>query len=162
MTIALNMIVGPYEVIIDEEDYDLVSQYKWFPAKNEYTVYAIAHGPTIGGKRETIRIHRLIMNATKEEYVDHKNRNGLDNRKENLRLCSPRQNKQNQKPYSRAISKYKGVVFDKDANKWRARISIENKRIHLGRFTTEEEAAIAYNNAAIKYFGEFARLNEVV
>jgi type V secretory pathway adhesin AidA len=159
--ISLNLIVGPYLVVFDDEDYELISNYKWFPAKNYYTVYAIAHGPTINGKRETIRMHRLILGATKDKLVDHKNRNGLDNRKENLRLCTATQNKYNQRAYTGSISEYKGVTFDKETIKWRARISVENKRLHLGRFSSEKEAAEAYNKAAVEYFGEFALLNEV-
>ena len=150
--------------LIDDEDYELVSKYKWFPQKGNNTVYLVAHSKGVPSKeRKTIRMHRLIMNAQPGQKIDHVNGNGLDNRKENLRFATSQQNSQNLRRFE-GVSKYKGVVYDtnpKQKNKWRARITVNKNRIHLGRFPSEREAAFAYNEAAIKYFGGFARLNEV-
>ena len=93
--------------------------------------------------------------------VDHINHDKLDNRRENLRLCTHAENMQNVPNYSRGKSKYKGVSFDdrKRVKKWRALIVFEKKQIYLGMHLTEEDAAIAYNEKATELFGEFACLN---
>ena len=93
---------------------------------------------------------------------DHINGNGLDNQKNNLRLATASQQAANQKKRNfknSSLSKYKGVCYRKDTNFWIAGIKINDKRINLGQFETEKSAAIAYNKTAIKYFGEFAKLN---
>ena len=91
--------------------------------------------------------------------VDHVNHDTLDNRKSNLRVCSNRENMMNQ-VQNGGSSKYKGVSFSKKQRKYAAYISIDRRRRHLGTFETEEEAAIAYNTAAIEHYGEFAYLNQ--
>jgi hypothetical protein len=91
-------------------------------------------------------------------FVDHKNGNSLDNRKENLRLCTIQQNSFNRKPKN---GKLKVFYLNKSSNKYSAQIGFNNKKIYLGQFKSKEEAAKAYNEAAIKYFGEFACLNKI-
>lgn len=146
--------------LIDDEDFDLVSQYKWFAVKEDNTYYAHSN-KWLYGKQVTIRMHRLIMNFPSGKQVDHKNRNGLDNRRENLRVCTHTQNCQNRKARN-GVSIFKGVCYESNSRskkKWRVRINYGKTRIHIGRFLTEEEAAKAYDKAAKKYFGEFANLN---
>lgn len=111
--------------------------------------------------RKTMRLHRLITGAADGLHVDHKNGNALDNRRSNLRVCLPRLNAGNSKS-SRGASAYKGVSPNASTiNPWRAQICVQRKSIHLGSFATGEEAALAYNAAALKHFGEFALLNSV-
>jgi hypothetical protein len=103
-------------------------------------------------------MHRLIMGAEPGQEIDHINGNGLDNRKENLRVATRKENQQN-RHITWGNSTYKGVYWEKQKNKWRARIFVSGKCVHLGFFLTEKEAAVAYNQGAIKYFGSFACLN---
>lgn len=145
--------------IIDDEDWNLIKDYNWYAKKSRNTFYAQAY--VIGSNRKgrkTISMHRLIIGAQPGQQVDHKNGDGLDNRRFNLRLVTNAQNSMNRKKVG-GTSQYKGVCFDKNRNKWQSYIRINYKRIHLGRFLTEIEAAKRYDEAAIKYFGEFARLN---
>lgn len=104
------------------------------------------------------RLHRIIMKARSSRIVvDHINGNTLDNTRDNLRICSQGNNAKNrEKSRNRLSSKYKGVHWCRG---WMAQIRVNYKKVHLGTFKTEEEAALVYNQAAVKYFGEFARLN---
>lgn len=110
--------------------------------------------------------HRLLFQVPENLYVDHINKNTLDNRLENLRLCTLLENMRNKPMQKNKIgSKYKGVFRTKNRTKWRARIytKIDSKTVcvNLGCFHTEKEAAEAYNEAAIIYHKEFASLNEI-
>jgi hypothetical protein len=147
-------------LLIDDEDYELISQYTWnaFPCKR--TTYARTNSSRKLGKRHTVLLHRLIMNAPEGYEVDHINGNGLDNRKENLRVCTKSGNMRNkQANISHKSSKYKGVSLHRQANKWRVRLSCNGTYIHVGLFSNEEEAAKAYDKVALEYFGEFAKTN---
>ena len=105
-------------------------------------------------------MHRQVMKYEGELFVDHINGNGLDNRKDNLRLATPEENKHNsRKRGGRGQSKYKGVTLDKKKNQWRVRIGYKGKRIFLGCFDDEIEAAKAYDGSAKELYGEYARLN---
>jgi len=144
--------------LIDAEDYEKVSAYKWWADDQSHrspygTVYAFTKTKRRGGIY--IQMHRLIMDFPKGLLVDHINHNGLDNRKVNLRLATSSQNQFNQRK-RRSKSKYKGVTWNGEAKKWQARISPEGKTIYLGFFTNEVDAGLAYANAANLYFGEFA------
>lgn len=140
--------------LVDDEDYERVSQYKWFAHKENIRFYAWGRI-----NKKIIKLHRFIMNIHNPKIlVDHINGNGLDNRKENLRFCSASQNNFNRKPIKN-ISGYKGVRKELKSKNWSARIYMNYKEKYLGSFITKEDAAKAYNEAAIKYFGEFANLN---
>lgn len=146
---------GNFEVIIDTEDYEKIKCYRWqisFSKKENRYVRIVA----VDSNNKIIKIHQLIMN---DKMIDHKNCIIFDNRKENLRKCTISQNNMNKDIQNNNTSGYKGVSWDKSKNKWEAYIQINSRKKHLGRYNTKEEAAQAYNEAAIKYHGEFARLN---
>jgi len=143
--------------IIDDDDYELVSQYKWCVRTSEKGRYYA--GRNTGSNN--VYLHRWLLNAQFGIEVDHINGNTLDNRRSNLRLCTRVGNGRNGRKHRlyRSTSKYKGVYWS--VNKWQAQIRVGRERFNLGRFTNEEEAARAYNEAASKYYGEFARLNVI-
>ena len=145
--------------LVDDKDYEFVSQYKWFAVEVNDGYYAGRKSSRKLGKQKTLYMHRLIMDACYSQEVDHINGNGLDNRRENLRLCTHAENMHNRKVTSEGSSKYKGVSWHKSKKKWASRIWLNNKQIHLGYFKDEIEAAQVYNNAALKYHGDFALLN---
>jgi hypothetical protein len=138
--------------LCSEEDFDYLSQFKWFHVSDGNTFYAARD---IDHKRYK-RMHSEIMS---EAAPDHKNGDGLDNRRDNLRCATSSQNQMNRGKFAVAHSPFKGVTWHSRDHRWVARIKAAGKRIYLGSFTTETEAARAYNDAASKHFGEFARLN---
>jgi hypothetical protein len=140
--------------LVDDEDFERLNKYNWSILKKREKLYA--HRKE---NKKTITLHRFILNAEKEILVDHINGNCLDNRRCNLRLCDNKQNIRNSKKRSNLSSKYKGVSWQKDRIKWSAQISVNSKRISLGRCSDEIEAAKKYDKAARFYFGEFASLN---
>jgi len=146
---------------IDDADYDLISVYKWFVYKSRNTFYA----STYINKKQVL-MHRLIMNVTDPKIlIDHIDQNGINNQRDNLRRCTQAENYCNRRiPKHKKYTTYLGVILDKrylnnGAKKWRARIRKNGKAYHLGSFHTDKEAALAYNEGAKKYHGEFARLN---
>ena len=147
------------KAIVDDEDYDWLNDFNWYYAKAGYAARGIRNRKE--GWQKKILMHREIMNASIGKEVDHINGDGLDNRRSNLRLATHAQNIRNGKHRTNNTSGYKGVFWQKDHKKWCARIMIDYKPKHLGYFNTPEEAAQAYNEAAIEYSKEFGRLNKV-
>lgn len=152
-----------YIAIVDDEDFELASRYKWRACPStSHGVYAISRW-VIDGREYTIGMHRLVMGCRRGDgkIIDHKNGNGLDNRKENLRFCTATENARNAKKSNKVRSRYKGAYYHQAERVWRAQIKVGGKLKQLGRFQTEREAAIAYNDAARMLHGEFASLNEI-
>ena len=141
--------------LVDDEDYERIIQYKWSANKIGNTWYAVSRESTT---HKTILMHRLILSTQPHELCDHINGNGLDNRRCNLRLASKSQNAMNQTK-THGTSTYKGVTWNKRANKWTVQIMFNYKNIYMGDFRDEREAAIAYDEKAIELFGEYAKLN---
>jgi len=141
--------------IIDDIDFDLISKYKWCFNNTGYAV----RGQRRGNKTLIINMHRFIMNCPDNQEVDHINNDKLDNRRENLRICSRSENARNIKKPLHNTSGFKGVSWRSDRKRWRAYLTYNNKYIHLGHFITKKQAMIAYNTMALIYYGEFAKLN---
>jgi hypothetical protein len=150
--------------IVDDEDYERLSKHKWRSnfSKNTNSCYAIRHSPMVNGTRHTVPMHREVMNANPGETIDHINHNTLDQRKENLRVCTVQQNQANRKMISTNTSGYKGVVWQRRHKKWRAQIRFNGKLIGLGYYDTALDAALTYDRAAVEYHGEFALTNRML
>ena len=145
--------------IIDDADKDLVCQHHWYAVKNGNGRYPCACIRVSGGKRKRIFMHRLIIGAIPDDMViDHIDGNECNNRRNNLRICSIRENICNSRIHKNNTSGFKGVCWHARAKKWSASITVNRKKIHLGLFVEKEEAHAAYVRYAKKYFGEFARL----
>jgi len=151
---------GPVEpeyryTMVDPEDYPKLSKYNWLLARNRGNkCYAVCYEGKL-----ILHMHRMIMDAPKGKVVDHKDRNGLNNTKSNLRLATYSQNCCNRIISRPKSSKYRGVIYIKKTNKYRAGIAMKGEKIHLGCFENEEAAGRAYDKAAKELHGEFAVLN---
>jgi len=147
---------------VDDDDFDKVNKYKWFARKSNGIYYASSYiGKWRTGKMT--HMHNFIMGNKDGFMLDHIDRNSLNNQKHNLRYCTFSENSRNKNPWG--ASSYKGVSIVHHKNKkkyWRAYIGINGKNMYLGFFKTQEEAALAYNKAAIEYHGEFANINEII
>ena len=137
---------------IDDEDLYILFKYKW-KIINHKTVSYIT---TTTGKCR-LYLHRILLKCPKGLQIDHINGNGLDNRKENLRICTHAENGRNRKVGDNNTSGYKGVSWITRQGKWRATIKINQKRIHLGEYVNIIDAINAYETAATNYFGSFKR-----
>mgnify|MGYP005767621391 CR=1 FL=1 len=142
-------IVG--ESIIDIDDVDIISQHKWSLGNHGYV--------TSGAGKNQILLHRLLSHAPNDVYVDHINRNKLDNRKSNYRFCTNQENNRNKGLFSHNTSGITGVTWNKERNKWQAQIVVNNQNINLGRFLSFDEAVKARLQAEEKYFKDFMPQN---
>jgi len=147
-------------VIVDCEDYYRYGHLKWSVAGKDGKFYAIRGIRTAPMEIKIRSLHREIMNAKGRKLIDHRNGNSLDDRRTNLRRASRSQNQFNKRKTSKKTSsQYIGVYYEKGRRKWGAGIAYHGKRKRIGRFDSEIEAARAYDEAAKRYQGEFARLN---
>lgn len=147
--------------LVDDEDFDYLNQWKWHCAKGDKYVARREYFVGGKGKSKIVYMHRLIMNTPEGMETDHINRNGLDNRRENLRICTGAENRFNHKLISTNKTGYHGVYWDKLKGKWGVGISIKGKHKGLGYYENIKKAALAYNEAAILYRGKFANLNSI-
>ncbi len=144
-----------FVALVDDEDYDYLMQWKWYAKKQKYSYYANRYE---NGK--LIHMHRVILKIDNPNlYGDHKDHNGLNNQRKNLRIATKLQNNKNKTSHKNAASRFLGVSSHNE--RWRARITINYKNKSLGVFKSESEAAMAYNNAARVIHGEFANLNNI-
>jgi len=144
-----------YVALVSDQDFERVSAHKWRARvdRKKHTVYAVTG--------QGLRMHRFLVGAKDPiVQVEHRDRNGLNNQRENLRKCVNGENQAN-KPKQRGTftSKFKGVYWDKQCGVFRAKIVIRGQKIYCGKFADEVQAALAYDAAARKHFGPFALCN---
>lgn len=146
--------IGKKFLLVDNKDFYLVKDIKWslHPRSLRGWVPAI---------QKNVFIHRFILNPPKDKVVDHINHNTLDNRRVNLRICSRLENARNRRMNKNNKSGYKGVYYERTRQKHRAQIGFKGRNIKLGRFKDPKMAAVAYNEAAKYFFGNFAFLNKI-
>jgi hypothetical protein len=146
--------------LVDDEDFEYLSQWKWF-AHFRHSWYAV-RSKKIKRVNYTIKMHRFILGVTDPKIlIDHKDHDPLNNQRSNLRIANDYQNACNKRSAKSATSKYLGVCRIKTSNKFLAQIMKDRKQNYLGLFEKEEDAAMAYNAAALKLHGEFASLNVI-
>lgn len=147
--------------LVDDEDFEWLNQWKWQALKHRDSFYAVRN---TGGRiaRKCIFMHRLIMGLTDSKIeVDHEDLNGLNNQRNNLRKATRSQNAANMRSRKNSSSKYLGVYWDNNRQKWSAAITKNYKKKFLGYYDNETDAAKAYNDAAAKTHGEFANINKI-
>lgn len=150
--------------LVDDEDFEFLNKWKWsLFASRDKRYYAFRQVLCSDGKRRSLLMHRLLLGLQcgDSRQIDHVDTDGLNNTKDNLRICSDLENHRNRGLQTNNSSGYKGVSWHKKDKKWRARLSLFKKEIWIGNFDTAKEAASAYNRIALKYHGEFANLNEI-
>ncbi len=153
------------EVLVDVDDYEWLSQFHWILSGGKAGAggqYPSAYIRRDKGSYTFKYMHRMVIGALKGQFVDHINGNTLDNRKENLRLCTRSQNGANRGKTQKNKTRYKGVSYQPHKSKpspWVSKIMHNKKAIHLGSYSSQTEAAIAYNVKAKELFGEFAHAN---
>lgn len=150
--------------LVDDEDFDRLNRHKWYARKyalkNRMTWYAVRNLTVAPGKQTTLQMHREIAAVAGICQTDHRDGNGLNNQRENLRPATRRQNQQNQRKRPDCSSRFKGVCWNEESRKWQANIRVNGYKRYLGLFEVEEDAADAYDEAATRLFGEFALTNQ--
>lgn len=143
------------KAMVDDQDFDWINQYSWHCIPGKRTAYA-SRCYTRNGKRIHEGMHTTIHGG---DMIDHIDGDGLNNQRSNLRLCTDSLNGANRRPNKG--KRFKGITFMPSYKKWMARVQVQKKRFTIGFFDSEFDAAKAYNESALKAFGEYARLNEV-
>lgn len=148
--------------LVDDEDYGLVSQIKWHAAKGGrggrwYATACLGRAQAKEYGRRHLRMHRLILGYP-DAMIDHRDRNGLNNQRSNLRIATNQQNQANKYTW-RGKSRFKGVSWHRRSGRWQVFIQVDGKNKHLGDFRNPIQAAFAYDDAAVNVFGEYACLN---
>lgn len=140
--------------LIDDGDFEFLSGFKWFAVFDGYNWYAASKISC-----RSVKMHQLLMSVNGGSEIDHRDNNGLNNQRSNLRICTHRNNIRNKKIASRNKSGLKGVSWKPHISRWIAQIKTDDKVVHLGTFIKKEDAAMTYDAAAEKHFGEFACTN---
>lgn len=151
----INLTKGK-RAVVDDELYETLSRYRWCFSKG----YAI-RGIRVGTKQKTFYMHREIMDTPEGSFTDHVNGDTLDNRVENLRVCTKSENGRNRGAQRDNRSGFKGVFWHRGSQSWLAQLKHLGETFYLGLYKTREAAAIAYNKKAIELHGEFAKLNVI-
>jgi hypothetical protein len=145
--------------LVDDEDFEELNKHKWSACKLKHAYYA-SRSVCHKGKESTVKMHREILKvADPKILIDHKDHDGLNNQKYNIRTCTSSENQMNKKAVVGSSSKYIGVCWHKKDKKWQAAISVNKKQKYLGQFDCPIKAAIARDKKAIELHGEFANLN---
>lgn len=152
---------------VSDRDFVYLTRFNWYALVGQWTVYAVRMASRKEGRRKIILMHVEIAkrkglnpDSSCNRFIDHKDQNGLNNIRSNLRLATTSQNGQNQKAQKvNKSSRFKGVCWDKNRRKWHAGIKKNGHKINIGRFNTERAAAVAYDVWATRLFGRFASLN---
>lgn len=140
--------------LVDDEDFDRLNQYRWQAELNGHVWYAKRRD---NKNNKNIKMHRVIMKTPDGVKTDHMDRNGLNNQKSNLRICTDSENAWNRKKRIDNISGFKGVSYHRKTNKWQARIMINGTDFYLGLFTTKLKAYEKYCKVSVKYHGKYSR-----
>lgn len=147
---------NPHEILVSDKDYRrVIDAGPWYYAHH----YAIRSIKKPDGKWTTERVHRFITGVQRSLEVDHRDGNGLNNQRRNLRVCTHKQNEGNRKLNKNNTSGYKGVSWNKSAGKWQVHIRKDSKSVNLGYFVDKEEAARAYDKASRMYHKTFSKAN---
>ncbi|HEC65969.1 MAG TPA: endonuclease [bacterium] len=157
--------------LVSDKDFEWLNQWKWFahkdPKRARISYYAVRNSSTfyVDGKAKRAMLYMgreiLGLNYGDEREVDYINHDTLDHRRKNIRICTNQENCRNKRGDITSTSKFKGVSWKEEYKRWIAQIRIGGRGVHLGYFKDEEEAALAYNQMAIKHFGEFAYINPI-
>lgn len=159
-TIKKKYYVENQVVMVDDEDYEWLNKFHWHIRKTKNIAYAMSAATTEYPHKKTM--HRMIMGITDSKvYVDHKDGNGLNNQRSNLRIATFQQNSVNRRKLKPLSSKYLGVYWCNTKNRWKSYLQNNRKRIYVGTFKNEDDAAMAYNAKSIEINGEFASLNVI-
>lgn len=156
--VAMVPLTRGFVAQIDASDLHKVAGFNWFAVVQSYTVYAVRRVSGVKGRGSKISMHRQIIGATNDVQVDHVDLNGLNNRRENLRIATPQQNCFNRRKTRANTSGFKGVCWNRKSRKWQAGIRINRRSVHLGLFETIDAAYNAYCKAANQHYGEYARI----
>lgn len=155
--------------LVDDADYEQVMAHTWSAHLEGTAYYAVTMVPHPDGgqtpsgrdRRKTLSMHRLLLGSKLAE-IDHKDGNGLNNQRNNLREATRTQNARNRKSVTGSSSQCVGVSFVTRTQKWQAQIKVGSKNFYLGQYATEQEAAEARDRAAVKFHGQFAKLNKEI
>lgn len=143
--------------VIDAEDAHLVEGRNWCAVPGRKTFYAMGVEPRVDGRQVKVRMHRVVLGVSDDVGVDHRDGDGLNCRKRNLRTATDAQNSSNRTMRSDNRTGHKGVSWDARKKLWKAMITVNGRKHYLGRFKEISRAAAAYKRASEKYHGEFRR-----